>query len=172
MEKGLDVFAAVHDELTRRDVAHRVLVIGEGPARPWFEKALPGGIFVGHQEGADLARALASADLFLNPSITETFGNVTLEAMACALPVVAVSATGATNLVHDGQTGTLAEPGDICALAEAINAYAADPDLRRRHGSAGLAFAETQDWDVINASVLKTYTRAIERRERLTRIKG
>jgi glycosyltransferase involved in cell wall biosynthesis len=172
MEKGLDVFAAVHDELTRRGVRHRVLVIGEGPARPWFQKALPQGIFVGHQEGDDLARALASADLFLNPSITETFGNVTLEAMACALPVVAVSATGATNLVRDGETGMLAEPGDIGAMADAVACYAASPGLRRRHGEAGLEFAKTQDWDVINGAVLKTYARAIERRERLLRMKG
>ena len=171
-EKGLDVFAAVHDELDRRGVKHRVLVIGEGPARPWFEKALPGGLFIGHQEGAELARALASADIFLNPSITETFGNVTLEAMACALPVVAVSATGATSLVRDGDTGMLAEPGDICALADAIADYAASPALRQRHGQAGLAFARTQDWDVINGAVLRTYARAIERRERLQRLKG
>ena len=172
MEKGLDVFAAVHDELNRRGIAHKVLVIGEGPARPSFEKALPAGIFVGHQEGPDLARALASADLFLNPSITETFGNVTLEAMACALPVVAAAATGANSLVRDGETGTLAEPGDICALADAVAAYAADPALRVAHGAAGLAYAKTQDWDVINAAVLKTYARAIERRCRLARIKG
>ena len=172
MEKGLDVFAAVHDELNRRGIAHKVLVIGEGPARPSFEKALPAGIFVGHQEGPDLARALASADLFLNPSITETFGNVTLEAMACALPVVAAAATGANSLVRDGETGTLAEPGDICALAGAVAAYAADPALRVAHGAAGLAYAKTQDWDVINAAVLKTYARAIERRCRLARIKG
>lgn len=172
MEKGLDVFAAVHDELNRRGIAHKVLVIGEGPARPLFEKALPAGIFVGHQEGPNLARALASADLFLNPSITETFGNVTLEAMACALPVVAAAATGANSLVRDGETGTLAEPGDICALADAVAAYAADPALRVAHGAAGLAYAKTQDWDVINAAVLKTYARAIERRCRLARIKG
>ena len=92
--------------------------------------------------------------------------------MACGLPVVAAAATGATNLVRDGETGTLAEPGDIPFLAAAIAAYAADPELRARHGAAGLAFAKTQDWDVINGAVLKTYTRAIERRERLNRIKG
>ncbi|GAA4026288.1 glycosyltransferase family 1 protein [Sphingomonas rosea] len=172
MEKGLDVFAAVHDALRERGLRHKVLVIGEGPARPWFEKALPAGVFVGHQEGPDLARALASADLFLNPSITEAFGNVTLEAMACALPVVAAEATGATNLVRDGETGTLCDPGDIGSFADAITAYAADPALRARHGEAGLDYAKTQDWDVINASVLRTYARAIERRERLTRIKG
>lgn len=172
MEKGLDVFASVHDELKASNVPHRVLIIGEGPARPWFEKALPDGIFVGHKEKEDLARALASSDIFLNPSITETFGNVTLEAMASALPVVAAAATGATNLVRDGETGTLAEPGDIPALAAGVAAYITDPEFRRRHGEAGLAFAKTQDWDVINGAVLKTYARAIERRERLHRIKG
>jgi glycosyltransferase involved in cell wall biosynthesis len=166
------VFADTADELTRRGVPHRVLVIGEGPARPWFEQRLPSAIYVGHQEKAELARALASTDLFFNPSVTETFGNVTLEAMACALPVVAVSATGATNLVRDGETGTLAEPGDVPALADALAAYIAEPDLRRRHGEAGLAFAKTQDWDVINSAVVTTYRRAIERRERLQRIKG
>ncbi|MFC7538065.1 glycosyltransferase family 4 protein [Sphingomonas sp. GCM10030256] len=172
MEKGLDVFADTIDELARRKVRHRVIVIGEGPARPWFEERLPSGIFVGHQEGPELARALASADVFLNPSVTETFGNVTLEAMACSLPVVAAEATGATNLVRDGHTGVLAEPGDFQAFADALQSYASDPDLRRRHGEAGLEFAITQSWDHINSAVVRTYFRAIERRARLARIKG
>ncbi len=166
MEKGLDVFADAIDALLARGVKHRVLVIGEGPARPWFEQRMPDAIFIGHQEGADLARALASSDLFFNPSITETFGNVTLEAMACGLPVVAAYATGATSLVRDGETGLLADP-DADGFADAIAAYAADPELRRRHGLAGLAFAERQDWDLINAEVLKIYERVITRRQRI-----
>ena len=172
MEKALDVFADTVDELTRRGVRHKVLVIGEGPARPWFQQRMPSGIFLGQQEGTDLARALASSDVFLNPSVTEAFGNVTLESMACKLPVVAAEATGATNLVRDGVTGVLAEPGDIGAFADALQAYAEDLTLRERHGSAGLEFAKTQDWDAINSAVVRTYLRAIERRERLARIKG
>ncbi len=105
MEKGLDVFADAIDALVERKVKHHALVIGDGPARQWFVDRLPHGIFVGHQVGPDLARALGSADVFFNPSITEAFGNVTLEAMACGLPVVAASATGASTLVTDGQTG-------------------------------------------------------------------
>ncbi len=167
MEKGLDIFAEAIDALEPRGVRYRVLVIGDGPARPWFEARLPASaIFVGHQEGPDLARALASADVFLNPSITETFGNVTLEAMACALPVVAAVATGATSLVRDGETGVLVEPGDGEAFADALEAYARDPELCRRHGEAGLAFAKTMDWDRINAAVLRVYERTIERRRR------
>jgi glycosyltransferase involved in cell wall biosynthesis len=167
MEKGLDVFADAIDALAERGVKHRVLVIGDGPARAWFEDRLPDAIFIGHQDGADLARALASADVLLNPSITEAFGNVTLEAMACALPVVAAAATGTTSLVADGETGTLVEPGAIDEFADALEAYARDPALRALHGGAGLAFAKAQDWDRINAAVEKVYARVIERRRRL-----
>jgi len=170
MEKGLDVFADAIHALAKRKVKHRVLVIGNGPARGWFEQQLPKAIFVGHQEKENLARALASTDVLLNPSITEAFGNVTLEAMACALPVVAAEATGATNLVRDGETGVLVEATDIDAYADALEAYARDPDLRRRHGEAGLAVARTMDWDTINSSVLRVYERAIAKRERLTRL--
>jgi len=166
LEKGLDVFAAVIKELSDRGVAHRALVIGEGPARATFEQQMPSGVFVGHQVGEDLGRALASADVFLNPSVTEAFGNVTLEAMASALPVVAAVATGATSLVRDGQTGTLVEPGDVTAFADALEAYARDPALRKRHGEAGLAYAKTQDWDEINASVLRVYESVLRRRRR------
>jgi len=172
MEKGLDVFSDTIDALAERKVRHRVVVIGEGPARGWFENRLPDAIFVGHQVGDDLARALASTDVFFNPSITEAFGNVTLESMACGLPVVAAEATGTTTLVRSGENGMLVEPGDAEAFADALEAYARDPVLRARHGAAGLAYAETQDWDRINSVVLKTYQRVIERRERYARLTG
>lgn len=166
MEKGLDVFAAAIQALQPRDVRHRIMVIGTGPALKWFEGALPASaVFVGHQEGDDLARALASADVFLNPSITETFGNVTLEAMACSLPVVAAVATGATSLVRHGETGLLVEPGNPEAYADALEIYARKPALRERHGEAGLAIAKTMDWDEINSAVLRVYQRVIERRQ-------
>ena len=171
VEKGLDVYADAIDALAARGVPHRALVIGEGPARPGFEERLgPNAIFVGHQQGPDLARALASTDVLLNPSITETFGNVTLEAMASGLPVVAAVATGATSLVRDGETGVLVEPGDTDGFADALEAYVKDPELRRRHGEAGLAFAKTMDWDRINGAVLNVYRRVLERRARIGRL--
>ena len=164
LEKGLDVFAAVIKELRSRGVPHHPLVIGSGPARPWFEQNMPTGVFVGQQIGADLGRALASADVFLNPSVTEAFGNVTLEAMASEIPVVAALATGTTSIVRNGETGILADSCDIAGFADALEAYARDPELRRRHGEAGLAYARTQDWDEINSSVLRVYESLVERR--------
>jgi len=172
MEKGLDVFADAIHAFAPLGLKYRVLAIGDGPARPWFEQQLPDAIFTGQQTGTDLARALASADVFLNPSVTEAFGNVTLEAMACALPVLAAESTGATNLVTNGVTGTLAHGANPEEFAEALAAYARDPDLRHRHGEAGLAIAKTMDWDTINSAVIRAYKHAIVKRVRLTRMTG
>ena len=172
MEKGLDVFADAIHAIELLGVKHRVLVIGEGPARGWFEQQLPDAIFTGQITGTDLARALASADVFFNPSITEAFGNVTLEAMASGLPVIAAEATGATSLVHVGQTGMLVDGTDSDAFAEAIVQYARDPEMRRRHGLGGLEIAKTMDWDTINSAVVRAYKHAIVKRGRLTRMTG
>ena len=166
LEKGLDVFADAVDAAVAQGAKLKLLVIGDGPARQWFAERLPTAIFTGQLSGPDLAVALASTDIFLNPSITETFGNVTLEAMACGLPVVAAAASGATSLVRDGKTGTLVEPGAIDEFGAAIAAYAARPALRTKHGAAGLAYAKTMDWDSINSVVMKVYARVIERRRR------
>ena len=170
MEKGLDVFADAIHAFAPLGLKHRVLVIGDGPARGWFEQQLPGAIFVGQQTGPGLAQALASADVFLNPSVTEAFGNVTLEAMACALPVIAAVASGTTSLVRPGVSGLLADGSEHEEFAEALAAYARDPELRRRHGAAGLEVAKTMDWDTINSAVVRAYKHAIVKRERLTRM--
>ncbi|NBC88128.1 MAG: glycosyltransferase [Alphaproteobacteria bacterium] len=167
MEKGLDIFAETIVQLRKRAVPHRVLVIGDGPARGWFEEALPGGIFAGFKTGAALGEALASGDVFFNPSVTETFGNVTLEAMASGLPVVAAGATGASSLVVEGETGRLVPPGDANAYAEAIAPYCTDAALRAAHGAAGEARAREYSWEAINRAVADTYIRLVEDRRAL-----
>lgn len=171
MEKGLDVFAETIVQLRKRQVPHKVLVIGDGPARKWFEDALPGGIFAGFKTGEALGQALASGDIFFNPSVTETFGNVTLEAMASGLPVVAAGATGAASLVNDGVTGRLiplkGKAPDSDALAEAMAPYCTDPALRQAHGRAGEERSREYSWEAINQVVADTYVRLIEDRRAL-----
>lgn len=166
MEKGLDVFSDTLDELRRRGVTHKVLIIGEGPARAWFEERLPEGAFVGFQQGSDLGRAVASMDVLFNPSVTETFGNVTLEAMACGMPVVAAAATGSQSLVDDRISGRLIPPGAIHQFAEALKSYVEDAELRREHGEAGVARALEFSWDRINQAVADTYLRLIRQKAR------
>jgi phosphatidylinositol alpha 1,6-mannosyltransferase len=164
MEKGLDVFSDAIDQLNRRQVQHKVMVIGEGPARGWFESRLPNAAFVGFQGGADLGRAVAAMDMLFNPSVTETFGNVTLEAMACGIPVVAAKATGSQSLVLDKVSGRLIRPGAINQYADALQAYCTDPVLRTKHGDAGEQRSLEYSWDAINQTVADTYIRLIRQR--------
>ena len=166
-EKGLGVFADVVTELRRRGVPHSVLVVGEGPARDWFASAVPDAVFAGFQSGDALGRAVASMDVFFNPSVTETFGNVTTEAMAASVPVVAARATGAVDLVVEGETGFLVPPRDVAAYADAIARIAADPALRRSMGEAGHARAARYRWDSANRAVLDTYLALMTERETL-----
>lgn len=156
-EKGLDVFAAATAELKRRGIAHRVLVIGEGPAREWFASQVPDAAFAGYQTGDALGRCVASMDVFFNPSITETFGNVTLEAMAAGVPVVAARASGAVGLVENETTGFLVDPWDTAGYADALSVLIADSCRREAMGRAGHRKAAGYRWDVINEAVLNAY---------------
>lgn len=165
MEKGLDVFSDTIDELKRRGIKHRVLIIGEGPAQQWFEDRVDDAIFAGFQQGHDLGRAVASMDILFNPSVTETFGNVTLEAMACGIPVVAAKATGSQSLVKDKQSGRLVTPGAIRDFADVLQIYCEDSDIRKAHGSAGERRADEFSWDQINQTVAETYMRLIRQRQ-------
>lgn len=162
MEKGLDVFSETVRELKQRGVPHKVLIVGEGPAKEFFSEQVPDAVFAGFQKGEGLGRAVASMDLLLNPSVTETFGNVTLEAMACGIPVVAARATGSTSLVHDGDTGRLVEPGRSSDFADVVEAYCRDADLRRGHGSAGEVRSRDFSWDAINSAVADAYVRLVK----------
>ena len=163
MEKGLDVFCDAIDRLQAGGVPHRVLIVGEGPARDWFAARLPEAVFTGFLDGADLGRAVASMDTMFFPSETEAFGNVSLEAMACGVPVVAAAATGSENLIDDGRSGRLIAPGAVADYAEALRAYALDPQLRARHGQAGEVHSRAFSWDQINQAVADTYLRLVER---------
>jgi len=164
MEKGLDVFSDTIDLLARRRVPHRVLVIGDGPARGWFERRLPSAVFAGFQTGADLGRAVASMDMLFNPSVTETFGNVTLEAMAAGLPVVAARATGSQSLVDEDVTGKLVRPGAVAAFADALQHYCENPAARAHAGAAGRAASARYGWDEVNQVLVDAYLRIMRQR--------
>ncbi|HCW60909.1 MAG TPA: glycosyl transferase family 1, partial [Sphingobium sp.] len=158
------VFSDTVDQLAQRQVPHKVLVVGEGPAREWFENRLPGAVFTGFQKGVDLGRAVASMDMLFNPSVTETFGNVTLEAMACGLPTVAARATGSESLVTEGVTGRLIRPGAISAFADALQYYCVDTAARAAAGQAAQQRAERNGWDQVNQALVDTYLRVIRQR--------
>ncbi|MFB6249655.1 MAG: glycosyltransferase family 4 protein [Salinibacter sp.] len=163
-EKGLDVYADVIRRLERRGVPHRSLVVGDGPAREELEERLPNTLFTGFLEGPDLARAYASSDVFLFPSDTETFGNVTLEAMASGLPTIAADAAGSRDLVDPGTTGVLCPPGDRAAFAEATQRLVLDATLRRDMSAAAHERAQHFTWPAVLDRISTYYDEVLARR--------
>lgn len=159
LEKGLAVVVAAHRRLQKQGVKHRLLIVGEGPERERLKRDLPDAIFTGFIEGEELARAYASSDVFLFPSLTETFGNVTLEAMASGLPTVCADATGSRSLVRHGETGFLAAPNDVADFARGVALVIGDDDLRARMGHAARRRSESFGWDAVMGRLLDNYRR-------------
>lgn len=158
LEKGVDVFAGAVNAARKKNPRIRALIVGDGPARAHFESLLPDDPFTGHLDGDMLARAYACADLFLNPSVTETFGNVTLEAMASGLPAIAAAASGSRSLIADRVTGLLvADATSVDAFASALVALGDDAQLRAQMGQAALIAARAFDWEAILDGLIADY---------------
>lgn len=156
-EKGLRVFADVIQGMQRRGVPHRSMIVGDGPAFDQLVDELSDTIFTGYLKGSALSRAYASSDLFLFPSDTETFGNVTLEAMASGLPSVCADATGSRTLVENGETGLLVPPGDSTAFLDAVHHLVDDAPERRRMGIGALRRSRQYEWDTVLSRMLGFY---------------
>ena len=161
LEKGIDIFTEAFLKARTDNSNLRALIVGEGPERSAFEQQLPGEVFVGYQEGEGLARAYASADIFFNPSITETFGNVTLEAMASGLPSICAIAAGSKSLVEDGATGFLAVP-NADGFAEKLAHLGADAAMRKRFGAAAREKSADFAWDAVLAELVGHYYEALD----------
>jgi glycosyltransferase involved in cell wall biosynthesis len=136
--------------------------VGDGPERAALQARLTRGttsptVFAGHLRGDDLAHAYASSDVFVFPSETETFGNVTLEAMASGVPAVCADATGSRSLVVDGTTGFLAPSRDSDAFLDATARLVSGADLRASMRAAALERAQRFTWDAILGQMLAHY---------------
>lgn len=155
MEKGLDVLAETLSRL--RDQPIRPLIIGEGPARAFLEARAPQAIFTGHLDGEALGRAVSSADILFNPSLTEAFGNASLEGMAAGLAVLCPRAPSTSALIGDGRDGVLVASPDAASYAAALRALIAEPLRRLRIGRAARASSAVYDWAAICADVFEVY---------------
>lgn len=165
LEKGVATFASVVRGLQGRGEKVRPLIVGAGPALNRFE-ALPGAVLTGHLAGEDLATAVASADILLHPSTTETFGNVVLEAMASGLAVVSADAPSARALIDHERTGIICPPGDYGSYDTALRALIGSPGRRRELGAEARAAAAAYSWDSASKSVAEAYRSVLERGRR------
>jgi glycosyltransferase involved in cell wall biosynthesis len=163
-EKNVEYLADVLTEVQAREPRVRVLVVGDGPSRPNLEKRLgSSAIFAGYRTGEDLADHYAAMDIFAFASLTETFGNVILEAMASGLPVVAVRAGGPGEVVRDGETGYLVEPSSPPAeMATRVSRLVSDAELRRSVSASARVYAISQSWDQIMLRLRSRYAAIVE----------
>ncbi|TKR32879.1 glycosyltransferase family 1 protein [Luteimonas gilva] len=135
-EKNLQLAVRAFRELQKRQPQARFVWVGDGPSRQKLAQENPDFVFCGVQRGADVARHFASGDLFLFPSRTETFGNVTLEAMASGLPTVAFDYGAAREYLRHGVHGAAIRDGDDEGFVSAAARLGADRELRATMGAA------------------------------------
>ncbi len=139
----------------------RLVIVGDGPQRAALEQALPGAHFAGFLGGDELARAVASFDLFVHPGEFETFCQTIQEAMASGVPVVATGRGGPLDLVENSRTGWLYEPGDLSALRSSVLDLLGDDAKRRAFSAAAHASVQHRTWPTLCAELVRHYEQVI-----------
>jgi glycosyltransferase involved in cell wall biosynthesis len=160
-EKGIGRLRAVLREIPDA----RLAIVGDGPARKALEKEFRGTstVFLGLLTGDDLADAFASADLFVFPSTTETLGIAMIEGLASGLPVVATRGAAAHEVVSEGETGFLYEPGSNKGLVTAVRRILEDDELRDSLSKGARAAAEKRGWEASTAALRGYYGEVLGR---------
>jgi glycosyltransferase involved in cell wall biosynthesis len=149
--------------------AARLVIVGDGPMRGRLQdcirqEGVQGSVWLAGDRD-DVPRLLGSLDLFVLPSLGEGISNTILEAMACALPVIATRVGGNPELVEEGVSGTLVPPGDAGALSDAMAGYLLDPSLGKRHGGEALTRVVRRfRWERCVAEYLDVYDGLLGRR--------
>jgi glycosyltransferase involved in cell wall biosynthesis/predicted metal-dependent phosphoesterase TrpH len=145
-EKDLDVLADAYRQLRKEGVPVQLFVVGHGPYSEALAKSLPDAFFTGYLKGAELATAYASADIFVFPSTTDTFGNVILEAQASGLPVVVSDSGGPKELVAHKANGLITRSHNVEDFTDAIRVLVTDQRLRERMANSARNSVTDRSW--------------------------
>jgi glycosyltransferase involved in cell wall biosynthesis len=160
-EKDLKTLAGAYKILKEKRNDVKFIIAGDGPVKEQLMAEMPDAVFLGHVSGIELSTAYASNDIFVFPSTTETFGNVTLEAMASGLAPVCVREGGAYGVIEDGKTGLIAKPRDPFDLAEKIETLADYPLKRKKIAYNALNYAKEQSWQKIFQELFRSYNEVV-----------
>jgi glycosyltransferase involved in cell wall biosynthesis len=161
-EKDLRILAQTYHELRSKRSDFEMVIVGDGHARQELEAMMPGAHFLGYQSGKTLTESFASADIFVFPSTTETFGLVTLEAMASGLAPVAAKVGGAVEIIREGSSGLFAEPLDSPDLTKKVEWLLDNPNHRKVIADHALARAQEYRWGRILDQLFESYKEVIE----------
>ena len=174
-EKGFEFLAKVAERLKESGLDFKLLIVGgnknptvDNEVREYFRSLGDRVIFIGFLRGAALARAYATADIFLHCSITETFGLVVLESMASGVPVIARDEGGPSETVRHSRTGYLVAPHDLDTFVRYARQLATDVTLRHEMATQARQQALDTTWDKINNQVALQLVAALESRPQQT----
>jgi len=156
-EKDLHILVEVNKILRAKRNDFEMVVVGDGPARKEFQEMMPEAHFLGYHSGVVLAEIFASADIFTFPSTTETFGLVTLEAMASGLVPVAANVGGAVDIIEDGKSGFLTSPKNGTEMAEKIFYLLDHPDKRKILAANAVSRSTCFHWENIFEQLFSSY---------------
>lgn len=163
-EKNLKMYADVLNDLKKQYPNIKALIVGDGPAMEGLKEMIPDAEFTGFLKGQSLSVAYASSDIFFFPSESETFGNVTLEAMSSGLPCVVADAAGSKSLVENGENGFLAKANDKERFKSQIEQLVLDPVLRTKMGRVSTEKAKAYSWKAINEKLLSYYSEVLQKK--------
>lgn len=159
--KEITTIIGIYKKLSATHPNVKMVITGDGPQQNYMMKRMPNAVFTGKLINSDLHRIYASCDIFLFPSITETFGNVNLEALASGLPVVAAARGGQCGIIREGETGYLVEPKNVDAFCEKLDYLVNNPAALRRMSKNAVDYAKKQKWDTLCRDLFLSYERAI-----------
>jgi glycosyltransferase involved in cell wall biosynthesis len=161
-EKGLSLIEPLGSLLHQHGIAHRFILVGEGPMMAELKERCPDAVFTGRLAHQDVATAMASADIFVFPSDTDTAGNVVLEAQACGLPVLVTNAGGPKENLRPGTTGFVCRSGDVFDFFTRLSELVHDPDKRRAMSHAARAYGAGRPWVGSLEPLFSLYRAAVE----------
>jgi glycosyltransferase involved in cell wall biosynthesis len=164
-EKNLDLLLEAWDAIVPDRGSAQLVLVGQGPLEEEIRRReMPGVHVTGLLHGRELAQAYASADLFVFPSTTETFGNSLLEAMGSGLPPLVAASGGVLEFSAHGENAWLVEPDSAPAIAEGLVRLLQDEALRRRLARGALKAARARDWTTVYDRLIADYRAAISAR--------
>ena len=146
-EKNLKTLIDVYNQSHQMGLPYNFIIAGDGYARTALEKEMPKAQFLGELKQSELSRVYASADAFIFPSVSETYGNVVVEAMASGLPCVIAKGGGTNDFIQDMHNGIICSPFDINAYIQALEKIRNNEELKNTFVCNALSYAHSMSWE-------------------------
>lgn len=165
-EKNVNLLLAAYQAIVAKHPSAKLVFVGDGPLRKPLQEACPTAIFAGVQKNLELATHYASADLFIFPSLTETFGNVVPEALASGLAVLSYANAAAQELIEHGKNGLLVPPGEEILFVNAAQELAGNAALQTQLRQSAPQSVAHLGWNAIYDSFIQTLNTVLIRHGR------